>query len=95
MKYDFKHPKIGPNGITFPEKERIDGFTLTEDLIKECIRMRLQFNRIRMIISDKDGEKLAQLRNLGNRLEFTDFVNNRKGYLNKPADVRIFVMELL
>lgn len=94
-KYDFNHPKIGPGGITFPEKKRIDGFSLIEDLGRECQRMWLQFNRLRMEISDREGNKLAVIRNIGSRLEFTDFVNERKGWLNKSEDVRIFVMELI
>ena len=91
---DFNNLRFGRNGITFPEKKRIDGYSLIEDLARECQRARLQFIRLRMQINDRDGNKLAVLRNLGNRLEFTDLVNNRKGWLNNSKDVNIFVTEL-
>lgn len=77
-----------------PKKERIDGFSLIEDLARECQLARLQFIRIRMIINDRNGNKLAVLRNLGTRLEFTDYVNNRRGWLNNRKDVKVFVEEL-
>lgn len=94
MKYDFNKPQFGRNGITFPEKKSIDGYSLIEDLARECQKARLQFIRLHMQINDSEGHKLAVLRNCGTRLEFTDFVNERKGWLNTTKDVHIFVMEL-